>query len=512
MIRGKICPFFLQLAVPVLLLACNFCSILLLAQAKPDPRLKRDKLIGIEGKVTSRAGFSGTLNDSSFIGAKAIGAKAIEVAAEQPSPAGFLIPDVPPPNALSTDDVTAILDDLFKWSPAASKYGTYFLLLPGAITLKQNVAANVAAVPAGQVYLYQPYPIANKNVAIKVQAISAIQGAWPFQAANGDPADADFVLLDGFAKLVPVPVADSMEANFINGLVTRLILGEYARAWKANGASIDASGLSFTGLISTPQFPDMTAVGSYPANVTFDAAIATLLQSNPVQPAGLLWGWKAGDDLDALVGTGNEKYRNDVWRLVRGRFTSEDMGRMVAFTLNYLTGFIKNDRIVQIAATNTDQPRLNTTDIFNRLSQDTGVNFARTLLSQFHSSLVGQFYSLSQNAKLSNNDKSDSLARVAGLIRGFETGSIEAADQVYIDVFQLAYGLGYKDGFRDGYAQGYAAGYRAGYAAGYAQAWKEANVVIQRLQQELNDAKSQNSFWGTLGTVASVVGTVLSFL
>ena len=89
--------------------------------------------------------------------------------------------------------------------------------------------------------------------------------------------------------------------------------------------------------------------------------------------------------------------------------------------------------------------------------------------------------------------------------------SVEAADRVFVDVFQLAYGLGYKDGFRDGYAAGYAAGYRDGYAVGYAQAWREANVVIARLQKELQDARDNNNFWGTVGKVAGVVGTILSF-
>jgi len=384
-------------------------------------------------------------------------------------------------------------------------------LLPGAITLKQNVSASVAALPAGQTYVYQPYPIDNKAIGIKVQAVAGLQTAWPFQTANGDPADADFVLLDGFAKLEPIPVADSVEASFINGMVTRLILGEYARAWKANGGAIDPADLSFARFVNTPQFPDMIAAALYPANSSFAADISSFLQNNPVQPAGLLWGWKAGDELDALVGTGNAKYREDVWRLVKSRFTSNDMGRMVAFTLNYLTGFIKNDRIVAIAATNQDPGKLDSTKIFDKLSTDTAIGFARLLLSQFHDMLIAQFYALSQNANLKNDEKQDALARTASLIRGFESGSIEAADQVYVEVFQLAYGLGYKDGFRDGYAQGYAAGYRDGYAAGYAQAWKEANVVIQKLQRELDDAKSQNSFWNAVGAVASVVGTILSF-
>jgi hypothetical protein len=502
------------LAQAAVLTSCFVSPAALVAQAHKDPRVNRGQLIGIDGKIISRVSFAGRFTDPAlkgFLATRTFSDVTATPPEPQPPSSNFLLPDVPKPTPLSTDQVTAILDDLFKW-PAASKYGTYFLLLPGAITLKQNVAANVAAIPAGQVYLYQPYPIANKSVAVKVLAVAGLQASWPFQAATGDPADADFVLLDGFAKQVPIPVADSVTANFINGLVTRLILGEYARAWK-DGTTISAGDLSFAKYVMTPGFPDMNNASSYPANVKFEADLATLLQNNPVQPAGLLWGWKAGDELDALVGTDDAKYRADVWRLVKSRFTSADMGRMVAFTLSYLTGFIKNERIVSIAAS-SPQPldKLNTTQIFDKLSTDTGVDFARLLLSQFHSSLIAEFYALSQNDKLPSEVKQDSLARVAGLIRGFESGSIAAADQVYIDVFQLAYGLGYKDGFRDGYAQGYAAGYRDGYAAGYAQAWKEANVVIQKLQRELDNAKSQNSFWNAVGAVASVVGTVLAFL
>jgi hypothetical protein len=45
-----------------------------------------------------------------------------------------------------------------------------------------------------------------------------------------------------------------------------------------------------------------------------------------------------------------------------------------------------------------------------------------------------------------------------------------AANDVYIQVFRLAYGLGYSDGFHDGYAKGLAEGREQGFAAGLAAA------------------------------------------
>jgi hypothetical protein len=99
-------------------------------------------------------------------------------------------------------------------------------------------------------------------------------------------------------------------------------------------------------------------------------------------------------------------------------------------------------------------------------------------------------------------NKAIQLKYYVDLLNGFNRGSLQAANVVYAETFQIAWGMGYKDGFRDGYSAGYADGYRAGYAAGWGAA---QSSFFDDLGSFLDNVSSD---LGTIGTVVSFVGTL----
>ncbi len=394
------------------------------------------------------------------IGGNTVGA-AVQSAGLAITP-GTPIPQYVLPSAnraeLSTNEIAATLEDLFKWGPAKNRYASYFTLLPALVKTKEDVSSSVLGAPLGTLVTYQPYSLADKSVGVKVQINTAVYNQPMFQG-NG-ASDAIFVRLDAFGNaFVPIPVADVVESNFLNGLVTRLILGHLSRLQQLPATGIDFASIGN----AVPQIPDeYNKAGSYSVSAgTFEKATGDLLRDYPVQPMALFLGWKAGEELDALTGQ-NLDFRNDVWKLLIHRFSTAQLGEMTAYTLNYLVGYASCQRIQALAANNANPPARNTDipSIFASLSQDEGVNASKALLSGFHRTLVGEFYALTQNNKISASAKEVLLSNDAEFLNGFEAGTIAAADQIFRDVFQLAYGLGYKDGFRDGFAQGYATGWR----------------------------------------------------
>ncbi len=420
---------------------------------------------------------------------------------------------IPNRKPLSVSEVTTTLNTLFEWGPASSRYATNFLMLPGTLDIKNDNKATVLGSTPDTQILYRPYSVSDQRISIKISRPGALVALPAFSV---DPGNAIFVRLEGFGNLVPIPVAEVVEASFVNGLVTRLLLGEYQRMWKKNLNLSFATNSAFNAIIGDAFVQPANYSAPNPAE--FSAAVKSILANNPVQPVSLLYGWKAGDDLDALVGT-DVKYREAVWKLLGSRFSIQDMGRMVAFTLTYLSGYSKNQRIVAIINGGTADAVKDPTKILDNLASDPNITTAKNMMSGFIQNIIAEMYVISRNTTMEAGERDKLVGLYYGFIKGLTSGASDAADQVYLDVFKLAYGLGYQTGFRDGYAEGYAAGYKDGYAVGYKNAWAEANKTITALQGQVSDLQNQLSqarqpggggdFWDTVSHIGSAIGTAV---
>ena len=86
---------------------------------------------------------------------------------------------------------------------------------------------------------------------------------------------------------------------------------------------------------------------------------------------------------------------------------------------------------------------MTTESVTNDLASQLKNSDARRLTQLFHESL---FLGLTQNTHLDDKAKSAYLANTAAMIRGFEKGSLDAIDEMYSRIFDIAYNLGYKEG------------------------------------------------------------------
>jgi hypothetical protein len=429
------------------------------------------------------------------------------------------LPPSPMAKSLSTSVIESKLNHLSHWVNV-SEFRSYLILLPHQIDIKNNVAAQGAGVAVNQLFHFAPYTLTSPSMALTLmRSDHPVPNGWSpaaaasfqltaehlFDAAHGgDPNDAICLVLDGFNTPVYIPVAEQFEAGFIEGLVTRLVLGQYARAWKQQDASL----LNFTASANQPKVKDIVhLVPYYPqgapipagavafapmpapvaSSLSFNEWLSERSQFDPIEPAAIMWGWRAGEKLDGMLGGADESYRDDVVTLIESRFSPREIGALTGYTLNYLYGFVKNDRVASFALSGPQPPITNNSSIVDSLAKDKNIVGARQLISDFHNTLVLELYGITQSN--TPNHQRDLGVQMA-FLSGFEAGSLEASDEIYHSVFNMAYHLGYQSGWRFGYEQGYAAGFVVGYDQGYGQAWTQASTMIQGLQSTVANASN----------------------
>ncbi len=457
-------------------------------------------------------------------------------------------PPNPPATPLSTADEITKLNELSQWG-SFSQFKSYMVMLPQHnLDLKRAVATKAAeTVAAGKTqFPWSPYGASNLSIRFKVTShpvppglphqfvgtYNTTQLAMFDQAHGGDPRDAICMILDGFGTPVYLPVAERFEAGFIRGLVTRLILGQYFREWQRPDTDLNFS-------IAAPPLPDVSSIvpvimsppiplppvyigpdAAAPPIVTITNEVwepnqpldqsmfwyATTMPSppmltfhmfmgieayfHPVEPASLMWGWRAGEELDSLRGKPDDHYRRDVVQLIESRFSPYDLGRLVGFTLNYLHGFVDNQRVQSFATLSVQPPTPNLQTIGVVLNSTPAGHGTDGLLSDFERALTLEIYGLSQSRK----DKGHQQLGVAlAFLDGFEAGTLHASDILYKSITQVAYGAGFLNGWRYGYEQGYAAGFNVGYNQGYGQAWAKASLMLKQVQQSAQQSNGSDA-------------------
>jgi hypothetical protein len=467
------------------------------------------------------------------------------------SPANpFVLPILKPP-AYDQTAVVSALNYVFTNFPNAKSYSMYFQLMPWQIDLQQMGASIVLSKPPGKDVLLQPYTLSDTTLGIHAMVPKVLVGLDVFKAVqppgmDSGPASSIFITLDGFGAQVPISVAASMEANFIDGFVTRLVLGQYQAFWKSNAADYGALPSNFSidiGTVNANQgdlllYSDPATYPKYQPDSTgklgpsFEQDLSAQLAASPIASIGMLYGWRAAEQLEKIDQRDpSHQLLKAAWTLLKYRFNFERIGEMTAYTLNYLSGAAENSRIQQIAQGQTPAKITDLNAIVAAVGSDPKIIAAKKFLISFQNVTEAEFYALARNTQshFDSTERRRLVTEYYNFIVGLHDGIAKSADQHYIDSLDLAFGLGYNAGFRDGYSVGYAAGFADGFAAGSAAAWQAANVIISSLQNQISSLQSQLSqaqsaangggagsgFWNNLGnivsTVGSVVGTIASF-
>ncbi len=439
-----------------------------------------------------------------------------------------LVPVRATAKALSTAEITTRLNDLSSWSDI-SEFRSYFLLLPRKIDLKQGTAALAQAAGDNRVFDFAPYQLTDNRMVLKLEKTDhPTGGAGPLNAAynaqlnhlfdtnsGGDPRDSICVLMDGFGTPEYVRAAEIFQDYFIGGLVTRLVLGQYARQWAAADPAMNAQMVNFTDSVNAPTLDDFShkitfkyVLGVPQKLLSLDESIAAEFSIFPIGPPAIMWGWRAGEKLDALLGGKDERYRTDVMDLLKSRISPYQAGILVGFTLDYMNGFVRNSHVAKLSPNST--PETDLTAIAKNLGSDPKVVEVRDLISNLHRMMTLELYSFvqAQPAALNAQKRLEVAAVQLAFLDGFEVGSLNAADEVFNQTFQIAYTAGFENGWRFGYEQGYAAGWTGGYLQGYGQAWQKANAMMSSLQATAKSSPSLETIVQDAQTAATVIAAL----
>lgn len=148
---------------------------------------------------------------------------------------------------LSQSEISAALDQVFSFGPARA-YQYYLLRLPEARNLKAEARAGVRGVEPGQTFLLQLYPEMHAD-----RSLATVKLRFPPDSSCRDanllrfveiPEDNGIcVTLDTFGRDVPIPVADAIATNFMNGFVTRLVLDRFIGKLHSAGLALKPSDL-----------------------------------------------------------------------------------------------------------------------------------------------------------------------------------------------------------------------------------------------------------------------------
>lgn len=418
------------------------------------------------------------------------------------------------PKEYNEQTIEASLNTMFDWAPARTKYSLYFQLMPWAIDIRSESSA-LLTMPHDTEYVLKHWTLVRSDVGIKTVIPSSVSNLPPFQQS---PGDAIFVKLDGFGYAVPISVAHLVEANFLDGFVTRLVLNAYQTVYAQQGYGSVNLNLSIGAVDPTKGYSNAFATASTyttPPNQLLKDYIASQLETQPINSIAILYGWKAADEL-LKEDDQNHTLQRAAWSLLNYRHSFKNIGKITGYTLNYLNGFALNGNIAAGGSIGTVK-QLDA--LIAKVKTDQKIIQAKQFLSSFQNVMVAEFYAVSQNKKLKTDQRTQLLAQYSNFVDGFIQGTQKAADVVYGEVADLAFGLGYAEGFKDGYALGYTTGWADGYAAGNAAAWVAANQIIQNLQQQVNNLQSQlnnsssgGGFWDTVGNIASGLGTAIGII
>jgi hypothetical protein len=445
----------------------------------------------------------------------------------------------PAHNPANEDQKADAINTLFdKWGSAGDAFKPYIIL--AALNKDADPLLEIADDAQQMQGKPVPYcPFAGSGHGTRFQYIKDLvtnTDSQPFFAA--DPTRAVCVLAETFSTPLVYGSAKILSAAVMAGLITRLLLQAYADKWRdyagkdvklvlgvedialvksirlASAIQINPARWKWSHNAWNSYFPKPTA------NSNFDDLLSYMTDACSCQGAGMVMGWSAGD---SILATGDEATRlacvRAVWRLVGVHFTTHQIGVVVAYTLNYLIGFARNQRTVEII-NGTGTPSVNPTyhggDITLRLHE----HVRRDELSDplialticLFKMVVDEFYAIEQKTNITPDEKKAALTQYRAFIGGFQKGSLIAAESIFSDTFRTGYSVGYARGFRDGYAQGYAAGYHAGYVNGFADGKKVWGGITQILHDISGAAEDIGNFLKEAKAAGTVITTIAALL
>jgi hypothetical protein len=292
----------------------------------------------------------------------------------------------------------------------------------------------------------------------------------------------------GAVAYVPQPIAYSAEASFINGLVTRLMLGRVKTAVGINSQVPSPGSATWA---TDPLIYESSSTWGYG---DYDKSLRETLAAHPLQADAIISGWIFAEQIEKT----KPDVQDAVLNLLAHRFTTKQLGEAVGYTLSYLQGYKETRATAAVTDSNIILSDLKTVLLNQSGSiQDKSSTFdPRTINDKFFSAVaVGQF----------DYHSSGSENAIADFLIGYNEGGIRSAEVVFADVYLLGYGKGYSDGFINGYATGFAEGERQ--AAAHKNFFEQLNVFVGQVAHVTDNVRAIS---GNVATISSNVAKVVA--
>ncbi len=334
-----------------------------------------------------------------------------------------------------------------------------------------------------------------------------------------DPSKALCLVLSDHGDVVPLDAAKQAIQGFVEGFVTRLMVGSLANEWKEAGLGIDPNSFGLSLSRSKEQaslMKEFLKKSNYlrapdPKNdkmtvLDFEYSMPIILQRHSLHAHGVLTGWQAASELEGLRGSPDEQVLDAARLLVASRYTAYEQGSICSATLNYFYGLtwangarqaklrqsgeelganLTREQMFKYRAETNEQ-------VLTKVQQDPEVQKSRQLVNGLGDAFDAYREFIQHNKEMNAYEREMLLTECDEFLRGWRHGATSAMDECFRIVFRTAADLAYVEGWGDGFSKGYADGYRDGYAAGYAKAWEEANTIIDSLRAQIADLQSVN--------------------
>jgi len=373
---------------------------------------------------------------------------------EQPTQGVPLSAAIPPVARMTHDDAKSALTTLESW-PDSRRYWLYLYDLATSDILDSTSFNHRIDEIAKGGLMHDPLGVGEgiKMIAPK-----------EFDVIPGDPAQRVATVPHGFGQPLPVRAAAVMTSHWRQGFTTRLLLGRFLATLPAAQESFDATRAQAWDLRLPEAYIDpqsYVTTSRWTGKVTmkdelpFDQLLDDLMDRESLAPVGIAYGWRAADELErwAMSDPAGRPAYDAAWQLIRARHDAKDLGRVSAYTLQYLAGFTQV-AAVREAAHRHNVP-LQSEDALARLLADLNLTAdrpeGRSLVARFHAWWVEALYQAAVSPRENTDESRRELAELAAFLQGWQEGGTLATDRVLRDFYRQ----GYRDGLRDGYARGY---------------------------------------------------------
>jgi hypothetical protein len=296
---------------------------------------------------------------------------------------GQLLAGSQPTGPLSQVKIGEQLNILSAWREWPT-YAYALLALPAPLQLRQQLGQRYDDVAAGskQYSVYASAPNAQYRASVCPELKNK------FNRSNRDFEIC--ITLDGLLQDVPIEASEVYASNFANGLVTRLMLDEFLQHWAKMGAKVESSDLDiFVPAYGRVDLSVFSMFSGYDANKPL-THLDDLLKDNSLQAAGILWGWQAGSSLSGLRGD-DSKYRAAVWKLIKTRYSPEQIGTMAGYTLSYVIAYAQTQKARQEAG----GASITVDNILKKAATDPQIVTGKKLLARIQELLLLDFYAIS---------------------------------------------------------------------------------------------------------------------